>query len=100
MKPRIFLAAAFVLGGCATTYELTLMPRDSGKLYYGTAEDTGGAEGNVYIAIEDKTYKGTWVQVISDRSTGYVTGGYGYGRRGSFNAGGIEVRPRKREDRL
>jgi hypothetical protein len=86
MNLRILLAtAALALGGCATTYQLTLMPRDSGKLYYGTAEDTGGAEGNVSISIDDKTYKGTWVQVTSDRSTGYVTGGFG--RRGFIGLG-------------
>ena len=90
MTPKTLLAAAaLVLGGCATTYQITLMPRDSGKLYYGTAEDAGGAEGIVSIKIDDKTYNGTWVQVTSDRSMGYVTGGYGYGygRRGFYGLG-------------
>jgi aconitase A len=31
------IAAALALVGCASTYELTLMPRTSGKLYYGEA---------------------------------------------------------------
>ena len=88
MNPRILLAAvALALGGCATTYQLTLMPRDSGKLYYGTAEDSAGSEGPVSISIEDKTYNGTWVQVTSDRSTGYATGGFGFGRRSFYGLG-------------
>ena len=80
-KPLIFVLA-LALGGCATTYDLTLMPRDSGKVYHGTADDMGAGEGRISIAIEDKTYTGTWVQSVPDRATGYVTGGFGFGRRG------------------
>ena len=29
--------AALALAGCASTYELKVMPRDSGKIYTGTA---------------------------------------------------------------
>jgi len=69
---------AALLAGCATTqYELTLMPRDKGKLYQGVAEDTGGREGPISITIEAKTYTGTWVEVVPDVTTGYVGGGYG-----------------------
>ncbi len=87
------LSTAALLAGCATSYHLTLMPRDSGKLYYGTAEDVTGGEGKVSITIEQQTYKGTWVQVTSDRTSAYVTGGYGWGgwggRRGGYGMGGI-----------
>jgi len=38
--PLLMIAAALTAGGCASTYQLTLMPRDSGKLYQGVAEDT------------------------------------------------------------
>ena len=41
------LAAALALSGCATTYQLSVMPRDSGKLYSGTAEDNGYGEGRI-----------------------------------------------------
>jgi hypothetical protein len=74
--------AAFLAAGCASTYQLTLMPRDSGKLYYGTAEDDSSGDGRLTITIEDKTYTGTWVQSVPDRATGYVSGGFGWGRRG------------------
>lgn len=83
MTPKILIAAAaLALGGCASTYQLTLMPRDSGKLYYGTAEETSGGDGTVSITIDAKTYSGSWVQITSDRSSAYVSGGYGWGRRG------------------
>ncbi|HQW37763.1 MAG TPA: hypothetical protein PLK52_06850 [Usitatibacteraceae bacterium] len=81
-KTFAILAAALTLGGCASSYQLTLMPRDSGKLYFGTAEDTGGSEGAMAIEIEGRTYRGTWVEVVADRTTGYVAGGFGGGRRG------------------
>ena len=87
-KTLALVSAALVAGGCASTYELTLMPRDSGKLYHGVAGNIGGAEGTMSITIEERTYAGTWVEVVADRSTGYVSGGYGY-RRGGFGLGGM-----------
>ena len=82
MKRYSLLAAALLLGGCVTTYDLTLMPRDSGKLYSGVMENVGKSEGRLSVNLDGKTYTGTWVQVTSDRSTGYVSGAYGWGGRG------------------
>ena len=82
------IAAALTLGGCASTYQLTLMPRDSGRLYQGTLHDAGGNEGAITVTIGDRTYTGTWVQVVTDRSYGYVTGGVGTGHRGWWGMGG------------
>ena len=75
------LTAALALSGCATTYDLAVMPRDSGKMYTGSAFDNGGGEGPISIAIEGKTYNGTWVQSTSDRAYGYAWGGWGGGYR-------------------
>ncbi len=80
--------AALLLGGCATTYNLSVMPRDSGKLYSGTAEDNGSGEGRIAIEIESKKYEGTWVQDSPDQARGYVSGGIGFGR-GRFGWGGF-----------
>jgi hypothetical protein len=80
MRTFIILVAALALGGCATTYQLSVMPRDSGKIYSGTAESSGGAEGRVSITIENKTFNGTWVQLSSDYGTAYVSGGWGWHR--------------------
>jgi hypothetical protein len=78
----IFIAtAALALSGCATTYQLSLMPRDSGKLYSGIAEENVQGEGRISIDIEGKRYQGTWVQMAPERSHGFVTGGIGFGRR-------------------
>lgn len=73
------LIAALALAGCASTYQLTVMPRDSGKLYTGVAAGAGNGEGLISITIEDKTYSGTWVETQPSYATGYVTGGYGWG---------------------
>jgi hypothetical protein len=80
MRPLAPLAiAALALCGCATTYHLSVMPRDSGKMYEGVATDTGYGEGPISITIEGRTYTGTWVQSVPDRTYGYVSGGYGWG---------------------
>ena len=86
MRVPLILAAALALTGCVSTYQLAVMPRDSGKIYGGTAESAGGSEGRVSITIENKTYTGTWVQVSSDYGTAYVSGGWGW-RRGWAGAG-------------
>lgn len=86
----LILAAALALSGCATTYQLSVMPRDSGKIYTGIAHDNGSGEGPISVTIENKTYNGTWVQATPDRTTGYVTGGFGWGgRRGGFGLGSM-----------
>jgi hypothetical protein len=82
------LIAALALAGCASTYNLTVMPRDSGKLYSGVAEDAGGGgEGRISITIEDKTYTGSWVETAPAQATGYVSGGWGWGWRGRGSLG-------------
>ena len=67
------------------------MPRDSGKLYSGTAEDSGGSEGTITITIEGRTYAGTWVEVVPDRTTAYVGGAYGSRRYGWGMGGTISM---------
>ena len=86
-KHLTMAAAALILGGCASTYQLTLMPRDSGKLYYGVAEG-GNTEGRISVTIDNKTYNGSWVQVAPERTSGYVSGGFGGFRRG-WGLGGM-----------
>jgi hypothetical protein len=85
--------AAVVLAGCASTYSLTLMPRNSGKLYYGEAvEQSAGGPADVSVTIEDKTYSGNWVAQTPGQSSGYVSGGFGwFGRRGGIGFGGGPV---------
>ena len=81
----LILIAALSLAGCASTYQLTVMPRDSGKLYSGIAEDTGNGEGRISITIEDKNYSGTWIETQPTTTTGFVTGfGFRRGGMGSF----------------
>jgi hypothetical protein len=81
MRSTFICAAALALSGCATTYQLSLMPRDSGKLYSGTAEENVHGEGRISIDIEGKRYQGTWVHMAPERTHGFVTGGIGFGRR-------------------
>ena len=82
MRHALLAVAAFALTGCATTYQMTLMPRDSGKTYTGTVEEAGSGEGRITVNLEGKTYTGTWVQSTPASTHGWVTGGFGWGRRG------------------
>ena len=79
---HLALIAALALAGCATSYELTVMPQDSGKLYSGTAEENANGEGRISITIENKTYTGTWIETQPSTATGYVSGGFGFRRGG------------------
>lgn len=89
MRTLLIATTVLALTGCATTYQLTLMPRDSGKLYAGTAEENVHGEGRISIDIEGKRYDGTWVQMAPERSHGFVTGGLGFGRRAYGGFGGM-----------
>jgi hypothetical protein len=68
-----------LLAACSSTYQLTLMPRTSGTLYYGEAVETG-SQAEVTVTIDQKTYTGTWVYSAPDRATGYISGGWGWRR--------------------
>lgn len=87
------LAAALLLASCASSYTLTLMPRNSGKLYYGEAvEQSAGGPASVSITIDSQTYTGNWVAATPGQTSGYVTGGFGwFGRRGGIGIGGPVV---------
>jgi hypothetical protein len=85
--PLIPVAAALLLSGCATGYQLTLMPRDSGKTYSGTMQGSAAGEGRLSVTIEGRTYEGTWVESAPSSTYGWVSGGYGY-RRGWGGMGG------------
>src|SRR5215212_3483831 len=92
MRKFILIAAALALGGCATGYQVSVMPRDTGKVYTGIAEDPGTGEGRISITIENKTYNGTWVHTTPERTTGWITGGFGFGRwgrHGGFGASNL-----------
>jgi len=90
-KGRAFILAgalAAALSGCASTYDLTLMPRDSGKLTYGEAQDLGNGQATVSITVGDKIYTGTWVQVTPEQATSYI-GASAWGWRGWGSYGEI-----------
>ena len=81
LTAALALAGLLGLAGCASTYHLTLMPRDSGKTYSGSMAGLNAGQGPISITIEGKTYNGTWVESAPATTTGWV-GGAGYGHRG------------------
>jgi hypothetical protein len=88
----LITAASLSLAGCASTYQLTLMPRDSGRTYSGVLESVSGGEGRIAVDIEGKHYAGTWVESAPAYTTGYVSGGYGYrGGWGGLGFGSVSI---------
>ena len=86
------LAVAVLVGGCASSYDLILMPRSSGKTYIGEAVETAyGEEANVRIDIDGKVYTGTWVATTPGYGTSNVSFGFGIGSWGGSRAGGVGV---------
>lgn len=88
MKKTVFmLAAALALSGCAGVGYVQIMPRDSGKVYSGTVQGSGG-RGTMTIDIDGQTYTGPVVRTGSDDSFGFVQqygkGGMSTGTVGSF----------------
>ena len=75
------IISALALAGCASTYELTVMPRDSGRIYTGTAQDNGRGEGSISITIDSKAFTGTWIET-QPAPPRVRMGGIGWGRRG------------------
>jgi hypothetical protein len=91
MRRLIPLTCALALAGCASTYQLTLMPRDSGKTYSGVLEEVTRGEGRMSVDIEGKAYTGTWVQSTPTYSQGWVSGGFGFGWRRGWGGLGTTI---------
>jgi len=81
---------ALALAGCTSTYSLTLMPRNSGKIYNGEAVSATGAETQVTVTIEERVYRGNWVIAQPPPTTSFGIGGFfggGGGRHGGVGVG-------------
>ena len=91
--PLAFLSAV-LLAGCASSYDLVLMPRSSGKTYVGEAVETAyGEQANVRVDIEGRVSTGTWVATTPGYGASNVSFGFGIGSWGgsSGRAGGVGV---------
>ena len=80
---------ALLLAGCTSTYSLTLMPRNSGQVYYGEAVSHSGEEAQVTVTIAERVYKGNWVIAQPPPSSSFSIGGFfgGGGGRGGVGVG-------------
>lgn len=75
------------LAGCTSTYSLTLMPRNSGKIYTGEAVSATGSETLLTVTIEERVYKGNWVVAQTPPTTSFGIGGFGFGGGGGRHGG-------------
>lgn len=70
MKIIISLIGALSLAGCA--YNVTLMPRDSGKTYTGELNSNGGGSGSMTVALDGGSCTGPAARVASNQSFGFA----------------------------
>lgn len=82
MKRFLALTAVVALSGC--TWQVQMMPRDSGKIYVGSGQGDGMGGGTMVITIEDRTYSGAVMRTGSDQSFGLFQT---YGGRGGNTFG-------------
>lgn len=75
------LTIAALLSGCA--YNVTVMPRDSGKTYTGSMEGSGGGTGMMTVSIDGDACTGPVAKVASNESFGFATL-YGRNNKGGF----------------
>lgn len=93
MRRLLAASAAALLAGCTSTYSLTLMPRDSGQIYYGEATGQTGGEMRLRVTIGERVYEGTWVVSDPGPSTGFVVGGVFGSRRSGVGTSVIVDNP-------
>jgi hypothetical protein len=70
--------------GCASQWQVQMMPRDSGKVYVGDGRGDGRGGGQVLITIEGRTYSGPIMRTASSETFGFVQL---YGARGQTVVG-------------
>lgn len=72
--------AVALVSGCSATFDMSVMPRDSGKLYSGWLYGKGDGTGKAEIAIEGKVFSGPAVRSSSgDTGTFALINSYGPG---------------------
>ena len=71
MKKILVYATVLTLAGCA--YNVTLMPRDSGKTYSGELQGGGGGSGTMTVQLEGITCTGPAARVASSQSFGFIS---------------------------
>ncbi len=88
----LLMVIAVFLTGCAGSMKLTLMPRDSGKIYSGQLDGDGMGSGTASIDIEGVICSGPVARVSSSEVTGIsstigAVGGHSYSSS-TFSAAG------------
>lgn len=79
-KITLALAVAVItLTGCA--YKVSMMPRDSGKIYTGVFNNNGSGSGSMTVDVDGVTYSGPVVKVGSNDTFGFAQT-FGYNSKG------------------
>lgn len=68
LKPLVVVAFALLVTGC--TWQVRMMPRNSGLVYAGTGKGDGMGGGTITIAIDGRTYSGPVMRVAADQTFG------------------------------
>jgi len=88
MRAACTLSVSMVLlSACAQNWQLTMMPRNSGKVYTGTAHGDGFGGGTVKVIIDGVSYEGPAMRTSSNDTFGFFQT---YGSRGQSSFGTTE----------
>ncbi len=70
-KISLVAFAALALAGCASTWQLQVMPRDSGTIYHGVWQNSGTGTSTMTITLPGGTYTGPVVRTTSAHTYGF-----------------------------
>ena len=82
---KIFIGTlSFILAGCVTTMNVTMMPRNSGTSYNGELQGNGSGSGTMSVDLGEIKCTGPAARVASNQSFGLVNT-FGYNNRGTVS---------------
>ena len=82
----VTISSATLLSACS--WNVQMMPRDSGTVYSGVGRGDGAGGGSMSIVIDGRTYSGPVMRVSSNESYGFFQT---FGRGGASNFGTATV---------
>lgn len=71
MRKIILVIFVLLISGCALTGQMTIMPRDGGKVYTGIVHADGFGGGTITMTIEGRTYTGPFARTATADSFGF-----------------------------
>lgn len=69
----LLVLSSILVSGCSATFDMSVMPRDSGKSYSGWLYGKGDGTGNAEVTIDGVTYSGPAVRSSSPEAIAFTS---------------------------